>query len=161
MAATYIAVTGSPTPIGIPKTKVYIGTTASSPASDTFTEIADIDTIPGYGSAATPIKVQTVGSGEVTIKGVVTYGGGDLQVIKRASDAGQVALAAAGADFSGANYNLRLILPNKATSTGTGEIHDVKCLVMGAPHVLGSANGTVKLKFTLGFNSDVTVTAAV
>ena len=160
MTATYTYVSGSPTPVGVAKTRVFIGTTATNPASDAFIEIADVQSIPQFGASANPIKTQTLNSGEITGKGVVTYGTGDLTCIIRSGDAGQAALIAAGQDYSGQNYNFRFIGPDKITTNGTGTIYDVKALVMGTPVVVGGPNNVFSLKAALGYNSDVTKTAA-
>ena len=160
MSATYTMVTGSPTPVGVSKSKVFIGTTTTTPGNDAFIEIADVESVPQFGASANPIKTQTLNSGEITSKGVTTYGSGDLTCVLRSGDAGQAALIAAGADYSGSNYNIRIIGPDKATSTGTGTIYDMKALIMGSPVVVGGPNNVYSLKATLGYNSDVTKTAA-
>ncbi len=160
MTATYTFVTTAPTPVGAAKHRLFIGTTATSPTNDTFTEVADVEQLPDFGAAASPVKTQTLNSGEITSKGVQTFGGGDIILVKRAGDAGQTALIAAGQDFSGLNYNLRIIGPDKVASTGTGTIYDIKALIMGTPTQIGTANNVLKLKITAGFNSDVVTTAA-
>lgn len=167
MALSYIAASATPTLVAVAKTRVFIGTTATSPTADTFTEVGGVLEIPSFGPSETPIKVQTVGQDlEVTLKGVTTLGGGTLKCVDDIADAGQLALAAAQQVKTG-NYNLRIIFPNGPTGNPTdpsvshGTIKDIKVVVLGAQEILGGPNNPIHREFVLGFNSLPTTTAAV
>lgn len=166
MALSYITAAATPTTITVAKTRVFLGTTATSPTADTFTEIGGVLSIPTFGPKETDIKIQTVGQDlEVTEKGVTTLGGGDLECVEDIADAGQVAMIAAQAVKTG-NYNLRIIFPNSPTSNASdpsvshGTIKDIKVKVMGSQVVTGGPNNPIKRMFTLAFNSLPTTTAA-
>lgn len=159
--ATYTQASATITAVGVAKTKVYLGTTTTTPGNDAFVEIGGVMTIPDFGPSDTPIKVQTVGQDlEVTFKGVTTLGGGSLELVKDETDAGQTNLAAAELDKTGANYNVRIIQPNNATSTGTGTMYDIKTQVMSFAVQTGGPNNPAKIKADLAYNSRPTKTAA-
>lgn len=166
MALTYV-VAGTPALFPVAKTRVFIGTTATSPTADSFTEVGAVLDIPNFGPKETDIKIQTVGNDlELTLKGNTTVGGGDLACAMDIADAGQIALVAAQAVKTG-NYNLRLIFPNGPTgnpsdpTTSHGTIKDIKVLVLSAQVQAGGPNNPMKQVFTLGFNSLPTTIAAV
>lgn len=152
-------VKAAPVLFPVAKTRVFLGTTASSPVADAFTEIGSVLSIPNFGPTETPIKIQTIGDDlELTLKGNTTIGGGNLECAMDITDAGQIALVAAQAVKTG-NYNLRIIFPNGPTgnpsdpTTSHGTIKDIKVLIMSAEVQEGTANNPTKQVFSLGFNS--------
>lgn len=158
---TYITASSTATLVGVAQTKVFLGTTTTTPSNDTFTEIGGVLDIPEFGASDTKILTQLVGQDlEQTDKGVTTLGGGNLQCARDYSDAGQTNMSTAQADKTGSNYNLRIIQPNKATSTGTGTMYDIKVKVLGDRIVTGGPNNITKVNYELGFNSRPTKTAA-
>lgn len=160
MTASYTAASIIPTTIPVASTRVYLGTTTTTADNDTFVEIGGVLSIPTFGPSDTDVKIQTVGNNlEVTEKGVVSPGGGELECVRDVSDTGQTNLIAAEAVLTG-NYNLRIVFPNKATSTGTGTMADIKTKVMGVQISTGGPNNPVKLMAKLAFNSRPTYTAA-
>lgn len=166
MALTY-ALKAAPVLFPVAKTRVFLGTTATSPTADSFTEVGSVLSIPSFGPKETDIKIQTVGDDlELTLKGNTTVGGGDLECAMDITDAGQIALVAAQAVKTG-NYNLRIIFPNGPTgnpadpTTSHGTIKDIKVLILSAQVVEGTPNNPTKQVFTLGFNSLPTTIAAV
>lgn len=159
-------VAASPVLFPVAKTRVFIGTTATSPVADAFTEVGAVLDIPSFGPKETDIKIQTVGNDlELTLKGNTTVGGGDLSCATDITDAGQIAMIAAQAVKTG-NYNLRIIFPNGPTgnpsdpTTSHGTIKDLKVLILSAQFQLGGPNNPNKTMFTLGFNSLPTTIAA-
>jgi hypothetical protein len=158
--ATYTSAASVPTTVAVASTKVYLGTTTTTADNDAFVEIGGVMEIPDFGPKASDVKIQTIGNNlEVTEKGVVTLGGGDLMCVRDYSDQGQTNAIAAQLVQSG-NYNLRIVFPNKVTSTGTGTMKDIKVKIMGTQDVTGGPNNPAKLRITLGFNSVPATTAA-
>lgn len=158
---TYISASSTATLVGVAKTRVFLGTTTTTPSNDTFTEIGGVMSVPNFGPSDTEVRTQLVGQDlEVLTKGVTTLGGGMLECARDFSDTGQTNMITAQADKTGANYNIRVVLPNRATSTGTGTMYDVKAQVLGAQIVTGGPNGVTKINFNLGFNSRPDITAA-
>ena len=161
MTATYTFANAASVAVGVAKSKVFLGTQTTTPNNDGFIEIGGVTSIPDFGPTATAVKVQTIGNPiEVTLKGVETLGGGDLELIKDETDAGQAALLLAQADFTGVPYNLRIIQPNPATASGTGTTYDIKTMVMSEGVSAGGPNNPWKAKVTLAFNTVPIKTAA-
>lgn len=161
MAATYTYATAVPATVPVVKTKVFIGTKATSPTNDAFVEIGGVTQIPEFGPTNNPITISVVGYDlDLTEKGTTKPGGGDLMCAYIEGDAGQAALTAARTDSEG-NYNIRFILPNKPTTNGTGTIVDIKAKVMSAATQMGGGSDYVKFKANFAFNSLPTKTAPV
>lgn len=159
--ATYTPASATATLVGVAQTKVYLGTTTTTASNDAFVEIGGVMEIPLFGGSDTEVRTQLVGQDlEVLQKGVTTLGGGVLKCAKDETDTGQGNMITAQLDKTGANYNIRIIQPNKATSTGTGTMYDIKAQILGAQIETGSANNVAKINFNLGFNSRPTKTAA-
>jgi len=159
--ASYTPASSTATLVGVAKTKVYLGTSTTTADNDAFVEIGGVMEIPEFGASDTEIKTQLVGQDlEQTDKGVTTLGGGNLVCARDYSDTGQTNMSAAQADKSGVNYNLRIVFPNKITSTGTGTMYDLKVKVLGDRIVTGGPNNITKVNYALGFNSRPTKTPA-
>ena len=159
--ATYTDAASTATLTAVAKTKVYLGTSTTTASNDAFVEIGGVLEIPEFGADDTAIKTQLVGQDlEQTDKGVTTLGGGNLVCARDYSDTGQTNLRTAQQDKTSANYNLRIIQPNKQTSTGTGTMYDIKVKVLGDRIVMGGPNNITKVNFSLGFNSRPAITAA-
>ncbi len=159
--ATYTNASSTATLVGVAKTKVYLGTTTSTPDNDTFTEIGGVMSIPSFGPSDTEVRTQLVGQDlEQLNKGVTTLGGGMLECAKDETDTGQGNMITAQLDKSGANYNIRIVQPNKSTSTGTGTMYDIKAQILGSQVVMGGPNEVSKIQFNMGFNSRPTKTPA-
>lgn len=146
--------------VAVSGTKVYIGTTAASPANDTFKQIGRLLSIPTFGPKGTPITLDLVGNGnQVTLHGIDVLGQGDFEFVWDAEDDGQAAVIAAQQDKSN-NYNLVVELPDPGSPGGRGTMYDLKVKVLGATRVSGTANNPWKLVMTVGFNSLPAETAA-
>lgn len=159
--ATYTDAASTATLVGVAKTRVFLGTTTTTANNDAYVEIGGVLSIPNFGADDTAVKTQLVGQDlEVTTKGVTTLGGGNLECARDVADTGQTNMNTAQADKSGNNYNIRIVLPNKSTSTGTGTMYDVKAQILGSQIVTGGPNGVVKVNYNLGFNSRPAITAA-
>lgn len=166
MSLSYTVAATTPTTIPVTKTRCFIGTTATSPTADQFTEIGGVTDIPSFGPVDNAVKTQTIPSGlEITDHGVTALGGGSMKCVFDPTDAGQIALVAAQLVKAG-NYNFRMIFPNGVTgnpsdpSVSHGTINDIKIKVLGAQNVVGTAANVQTIDFTLGYNSLPAVTAA-
>lgn len=160
MARTWSYVTNPAGGVGVGGTKVFIGTTATSPANDTFTEIGRVLSIPTFGPKGSPITLDILGSGnQITLHGIDVLGQGDFEFVWDADDAGQAAAIAAQQDRS-KDYNIVIELPDPGSSGGRGTMYDLKCRILGATRVSGTANNPWKLVMSVGFNSTPTETAA-
>ena len=161
MSVSYVAA-GTPSIVGVAKTKLYIGAAGILPASvTTWTEVGSVLALPKVGPTDSTIKVDTVGQSiTLKLKGVTDPGGGALSLSSDFSDAGQTAVKLAYADKTN-DYPFRYILPNPATTTGTGTMIDVMGKVMAEPYDFGSGpNNPVKAAVALEYTTLATVTAA-
>lgn len=148
--------------VGVAATKLYIGEAGLPPASvTTWTEIGAVLSLPIVGPKDAEIDVDTIGSSlRLKLKGVTDPGGGSLSLASDFSDAGQTAMEAARADKTN-DYPFRYILPNPATSTGTGTMIDVMGKVLGFQSDFGSGpNNPVKSTADLAYTTLATKTAA-
>lgn len=102
-------------------TRVYIGTTAASAASDSFVEIGEVGAVPEFGRQYDEIKWRPVSTRATQkLKGGYDDGGIQLPLGKDASDAGQAAILVA-LDVD-AYYNFKIVdnddvVPASATVT--------------------------------------------
>ena len=166
MSLSYVVAMATPTTIAVTKTRCFIGTTATSPTADTFTEIGGVTEIPAYGPSDSPVLTSTIPSGiELTDHGVTKLGGGTLKCVMDVADAGQLALVAAQLVKAG-NYNFRMIFPNGVTanpsdpSVSHGTITDLKVKVLSASVPTATSAGVYMLEFAFGYNTVPAVTAA-
>jgi hypothetical protein len=150
------------TPVLTPvaKTQFLIGTTTTTASNDTFTTIGSVMDGGTIGAAFKDIAVETIGDSQVRhLKGTEDPGVMTLKLAQDLTDAGQLALLAALSDQTN-DYNIRFILPNKLTSTGTGLIIDVKGKVTAFNTELPNPNSVVGATVQLGLNSIRTFTSA-
>lgn len=162
MTVTYVAA-GTPNIVGVAKTKFYIGSVSTVPASvTTWTEVGTVLSLPIAGPSDSKITVDTIGSSiQLKLKGVTDPGGGALSLSEDFGDAGGLAVKAARDDKTN-DYPFRYILPNPATSTGTGTMIDVMGKVLKYQSDFGSGpNNPVKAMITLEYTTLATYTAAV
>ena len=148
-------------PIGVAKTTLYIGVAGFTPASNaTWTELGSILSLPGVGATDALIAQDVINGPKIKLKGSTDQGGGALELGADMSDAGQTALKAAYADKTN-DYPFRYILPNPATTTGTGTMIDVTAKIMSDPFDFGNGpNNQVKIKADLQVTTAPVVTAA-
>lgn len=95
---------------------IYIGTTASSAASDTYTEIGEVASIPEFGRVYQEIKWNPINSrGTQKFKGSYDDGSISVPLGKDASDAGQAKVIAA-LDVD-ADYNFKVVANDDVPAT--------------------------------------------
>ena len=144
----------------VAKTQFLIGTTTTTASGDTFSTVGSVMDMGTVSATFKDVPVETIDNALVRhLKGTEDPGITSLKIAFDAGDAGQLALETALADQTN-DYNLRFILPNKATTTGTGTIIDVKGKIMGSDIVIGTPNNVVQRSVSLGLNSIRTFTAA-
>jgi len=162
MTVVYVAAS-TPNVVGVAKTQLYIGPAATFPASvTTWTALGTVLALPAVGPKDAKVTAETIGNSlTLKAKGVTDAGGGNLSLTEDFSDAGQTSLKAAYADKTN-DYPFRYILPNPATSTGTGTIIDVMGKVMQFQSDFGSGpNNFIKASAELEYTTLATYTAAV
>lgn len=165
MALSYTTAAATPTTITVAGTRVFLGTTATDPTTDTYTEIGGVLTIPSFGPSDAEVKVECVNQPVQRAKGSTDYGATTMTSALDRSDAGQIALKAAQGVKTG-NYNLRLVFPDGVsgrtvlTSASHGTLVDVKVQVATAMEKRDGPNNVVTLETNLFVNSAPTITAA-
>lgn len=160
MPASYSNASATAQSVAMINTKVYLGTQTTTADNDAFVEIGGLLSIPNFGISFDEVATQTMSQGEIKDKGAKKFGGGQFEFVRDLTDAGQTAWMAASQVTAG-NYNLRIIFDNKATSTGTGTMQDIKVKIMGYQEVPGGGpNNSLKLQSQVSFNSAPVKTAA-
>lgn len=161
MTVTYVAA-GTPNIVGVAKTKFYIGPPSTIPASvTTWTELGTTLSLPIVGPSDAKITVDTIGNSlQLKLKGVTDAGGGSLSLAEDFGDAGGIAIKAAQADKTN-DYPFLYILPNAATTTGTGTQIVVMGKVLKFQTDFGSGpNNPVKATVDLEYTTLATYIAA-
>lgn len=139
------------------KSKIYIGTTAAKTdatgyASDTWTEIGQVEDIGEFGDKAEQIKWTALGDSRVRkLKGARDAGTVEVTCGFDATDAGQTALRTAADDDVG--YNFKVALNNKLATNGS--VFYFNALVNGSPMKMGNVNDVVRQVFSLDVTSTV------
>ena len=148
--------------IAVAGSKFYIGTTATTASSDTFTLVAGMQSIDKLQATASDIKVDTTDNPRTQhLKGQTDGGTTQFKLSYIEGDEGQTAIAAAQADQAGIPYNIRWVLANKMTSTGTGTIFDVKAQVASFDYGGGGPNTDVSINVSCFLTSPITKTSPV
>lgn len=148
--------------VSVAGSKFYIGTTATTASTDTFTLVGSVESIDKLAAMAADIKVDTIDNNRTQhLKGQVDGGTTQVKLAYVEGDTGQTALSLAQADQTGVPYNIRWVLPNKATSTGTGTIFDVKAQIASFGYTGGGPNKEVGVDVSCYLTSSVTKTAPV
>lgn len=96
----------------VSKSKIYIGTSSATQATDTYTVIGSVTDIGEFGDQAESVKYLTIDDARVRkLKGARDAGTFDLTVAREIADAGQIALRAAAA-LDG-EFNIKIEGPDK------------------------------------------------
>ena len=166
MSLSYTVASATPKITPVLRTRIFIGTQATSPTADAFIEIGGVLKLPSFGPSDNPIKTMPIGTGlEQTSHGGTTLGGGDLMCIYDPTDAAQNALSAAYLVTTG-NYNFRMIFNDGVTanpsdpSVSHGTIKDIKVVVLADQIEGADTTAIYQKKFTLGYNSAPVTTSA-
>jgi hypothetical protein len=97
--------------------QIYIGTTATTAATDTYTHISNVVTVPAFGRSYNDIKFVTHDDGGATQHFKGSYDDGMISVPlgKDATDAGQILVIAALADGV-SDYNFKIVAPDQVAA---------------------------------------------
>lgn len=140
--------------------KLSIGTTSATPATDTYAEVSEITNIPEFGRVYQEITHQAVGSRDTKkFKGSYNDGSVTLTLGRDISNAGQAALVAARDNDSDFNFKITL---NDAPLTGASPkptTYLIRAKVMSFTTNIGGPNQIVGASVMLGISS-ITETAA-
>lgn len=133
--------------------KVYIGTTASNGATDSYTEVASITNVPQFGRVYSEIKFSSLGDRNVLkFKGQRDDGTIAIDLGRDMSDAGQA--AAVVALDSDLDYNFKITLNDASGVSGsTPTTFRFKAKVMSYETIPGNATSVVMAKLSLGIKS--------
>lgn len=164
MALSFTNSTDTSPRVGAAKTRYYIGTTASDGATDAYKEIRGVISFPDFGTGiADEVSQPEISSaGNVKAKGLIQYGGGNIEFTWYRDDDGQAAVKAAADDFTGAEYNFAIVFPDQITpSTGHGTQHFVKGIVRSFQKAaVNGPNNIYKVTAAVSFNGVATVVDA-
>lgn len=141
--------------------KIFIGTTAVNPASDSYTEIAEVLNIGEFGRVYEEIKYVSLGNRDtLKFKGPRDDGNIALELGRSVSDAGQA--AAILALDSDNDFNFKITLNDDDDITGSvPTTFTFKAKVMNYVTNIGGPTDVVKARLNLGIktNSIVEVVA--
>jgi hypothetical protein len=130
---------------------------ATAYAALTWTEITLLTNIPEYGDSASIQTIDVIGDGRTRKgKGSRNAGGGDLTVLPKPSDPGQIALEAAEATQS--YYPIKVTIPNRLTGGGTDQIDYFMALIAGKRQGMGGNNDFVVKRYSLEVSSAIVTT---
>lgn len=133
--------------------KLYIGTTASNAASDSYVEIGSIVNIPEFGRTYDEFTFASLGDRAVQkFKGTYNDGSVTIELGRDPSDAGQAAIQTAlDHDF---DYNFKVSLNDASPVSGSHPtIIYFKAKVMSYTTNIGAPNQVVGAKTLLGIKS--------
>lgn len=104
-------------------TKLYIGTSESTPSPDDWIEIGDISNLGDISQQYAQIAVESLGSGDTyQVKGQRSFPNLDVMMNRNDSDMGQLALKAAADASRGTLYNFRIVETDGGTAVWKGEV---------------------------------------
>lgn len=141
--------------------KLFIGTSSGTPASDTYIEVSEITNIPEFGRAYQEITHNAVADRSTKkFKGSYNEGSISLTLGRDVAGTGQAALKAA--LDSDADYNIKITL-NDTPTTGASPKPTTflfKAKVMSFTTNIGGSNQIVGATVLLGISGAITETAA-
>lgn len=147
--------------VGVAGAKFYFGGTTTTATADTYIQIGNVMDGGKVGANFKDVPVETIDNALVRhLKGTEDPGTMTLQVAQDLTDAGQLAVQAALPDQTN-DYNIKIVLPNPLTTTGTGDTIYVKGKVMSYDTEFGGPNNPVRATINFGLNSIRTFVSAV
>lgn len=137
---------------------VYIGTTASDPSGDTFTQVKRVKRIGELGPEAPIIDATALeDSAKEKLKGIADSGDVELGGNRVYTDAGQNALKAAAEDTGDVPYNFRVEVPG-AGAAGADIRYSFKALASKFRDNPGQVDGLVEFAAMLAISGAITQT---
>lgn len=142
-------------------TKFYIGSqvtdavdTAGEFASQTWTEIKNVETFGEFGDESSAVTFSSVGDGRVQkAKGARDAGSLAVTVGLVPDDAGQLAIIAA--EGTNKNYAFKMELPDAPTDQFTNTVNYFRGLVMSKRLNVGGNDNVLRRTFNIGINSQI------
>jgi hypothetical protein len=133
--------------------KIFIGTTASNPVGDTYTEIAYVTNIGEFGRMYEEIKFVSLGNRDtLKFKGPRDDGNITLDLGRSVSDAGQAAMILA--LDSDQDYNFKITLNDDDDTSGSVPTTFLfKAKVLGYQTNIGGPTDVVKAKTNLSIKT--------
>jgi hypothetical protein len=129
--------------------RLYVGTTATNPVGDSYTEIGQVEQVPPFGPKYAEVKFTAIADGIVQkFPGELDYGSVDLTLGRSTADAGQDAVIA----ILGSNLanNFKITLHDQSSVTGgTPTTYYFKARVLSYTTNLGTVNNVVKASVLL------------
>lgn len=133
----------------VSKSKIYIGTSATTHLTDTYVNISDLTDIGEFGDQSESIKMNFIDAGRTSkAKGTRDAGMFEFTVARNMADAGQNAIrTAAASDFE---FNIKLEGPDKPNAAAGSKptIQYLRGLV-SEKHKFGGANDVVSQTFSV------------
>lgn len=144
--------------------QLYLGTTTAAEnlsqyLSDSYTLVGEVEDLGEFGDEAEAVTFASLADSRLQkLKGV--RDAGTMAVVCGAddSDSGQAALIAAEADTL--DYNVKIVLNDKQTISGTPSEHYFRAKIMSKRTGVGSANNVVRKTFNVAINSEILSIAA-
>lgn len=140
--------------------KLYIGTTATNPVGDSYTQVGDISNLGEFGRVYAPIKFDSLSDrNTLKFKGQRDDGTMTIEIGRDSSDGGQAAVIVA--LDSDADYNFKITLNDASTTSGSTATYFLfKAKVMSHPTIIGTPNNVVMSRIVLDIKSgSITETA--
>jgi hypothetical protein len=133
--------------------KVYIGTTATNPSGDTYTQIGFISNAGAFGRTYSLIKFDSLPDrNTLKFKGQRDDGNMTIEAGRDAADAGQAAVITA--LDSDQDYNFQVVLNDSSGISGShGTQFLFKAKVMSYPTTIGTPTNVVMTKFDVQIKS--------
>jgi len=137
----------------------FIGTTTAAEAlsqflTDTYTEVGEVEDLGEFGDEAELVTFASLSDARMQkLKGV--RDAGIMTVVTGAddSDAGQDAMIVAEASIL--DFNIKVVLNDKMTVSGTPSEHYFRAKIMSKRTGVGSANNVVRRTFSVAINSAI------
>lgn len=149
-------------------TKIYIGTTAIPPnindlsdadallvfEADSYIEVGEVENLGEYGDESTDVTFESLSDSRTRhLKGTRDAGTMPVVVGDDPEDEGQLAMI--DAEASNLDFNFKVVLNNKLTLGGTGQVDYFYGKVMSKRQSVGGVNDVTRKNFSVGINSRI------
>lgn len=122
--------------------------------ADSYVEVNEVEDAGQYGDESSSITFTSLKDGRVRkLKGPRDAGTMTVVVGTDVGDEGQIAMIAA--EKSAFDFNMKIILNDQVTLSGTGTTSYFSAKVMGQRRNVGNVSNVVKTTFNLGINSAI------
>lgn len=131
-------------------------------AIDDWVEVINCGTLPDRGPSEGELSFATLANGMVKGKGTKDFGGGDIDVLKRGTNLGRDAMAAAA--NTQLNHAMRLVAPDSTGASAgqmTATTEYLRALVTGPRTPGGGGDETDIARFSVMINQYLIVPSAV